>query len=444
MATEPFAERVAAPRTCRRSRWLPAVPGRPAILAALTLTLLMPSALLAGDGTPPSKKASQKTKREAPRLFIGAAKAKTGESKTQVATADVKEEVTTSGATSRGLQRNSKLQWRSVRAPAKPEIQQTAHEEGPALNSDRDSVLKDRPAAELPSLDPMADPFRDRLAAQPSGGPGDSSSDGSILDDGQPGFGPSDDSPAFDNGFGPPDGDGDLPSTRTPATDNVDPYGDQPKPDNEDLPAPKQPQPLRPVEPGDGSADGGSTAPPQQLPPPSRARTPEEQKDINYRNSLAEECEEGLQELRIKTLAATDLHKRLDISEKGTVQKDFPISCPVDDSIFHPRDWNEMYIAWTASGLCHKPLYFEERHLERYGHSTGPYTQPFVSMAHFFGSLLVLPYNMGIRTPDECVYALGHYRPGSCAPYLIPALPFTPRAALFQAGAVVGTAAVLP
>ena len=83
-------------------------------------------------------------------------------------------------------------------------------------------------------------------------------------------------------------------------------------------------------------------------------------------------------------------------------------------------------------------------HLERYGHSTGPLTQPLVSGAHFFGSIAVLPYKMGLKTPGECVYALGYYRPGDCAPYLIDPIPFTWRAALFQAGGTVGAAAVLP
>jgi hypothetical protein len=51
---------------------------------------------------------------------------------------------------------------------------------------------------------------------------------------------------------------------------------------------------------------------------------------------------------------------------------------------------------------------------------------------------------MGVEPPTECVYALGHYRPGSCAPYMCDPIPISYRGALFQAGAVVGAAAVLP
>jgi hypothetical protein len=99
---------------------------------------------------------------------------------------------------------------------------------------------------------------------------------------------------------------------------------------------------------------------------------------------------------------------------------------------------------WKASALCHKPLYFEDEQLERYGHSYSPCFQPFISGAHFFTRPFVLPYCMGVEPPCECVYALGHYRPGNCAPYMCNPIPISPRGALFQAGAVVGTAAALP
>ncbi|MCA9268602.1 MAG: hypothetical protein KDA41_09035 [Planctomycetales bacterium] len=99
---------------------------------------------------------------------------------------------------------------------------------------------------------------------------------------------------------------------------------------------------------------------------------------------------------------------------------------------------------WKASGLCHKPLYFEEVALERYGHSHGPLAQPVISGAHFFANVAILPYKMGIHSPHECIYALGYYRPGDCAPYQIGPFPFSVRGGLFQAGAVVGAVALFP
>ena len=71
--------------------------------------------------------------------------------------------------------------------------------------------------------------------------------------------------------------------------------------------------------------------------------------------------------------------------------------------------------------------------LERYGHSWNPIVEPFVSGAHFFASVPLLPYKMGLRPPNECVYTLGYYRPGSCAPYMFDPIPFSVRAAATQA-----------
>ncbi len=57
----------------------------------------------------------------------------------------------------------------------------------------------------------------------------------------------------------------------------------------------------------------------------------------------------------------------------------------------------------------------------------GPILDPAVSAAHFFGTLPILPYKMGVDTPCECQYALGYYRPGNCAPYMIQPFPISAR-----------------
>lgn len=174
------------------------------------------------------------------------------------------------------------------------------------------------------------------------------------------------------------------------------------------------------------------------------ARHLQENRDDRLSNELAEssrDCAEGLAKLKAQRLNSIDLT----INVTGVEGEDYPYVCSVDDgSLAAPRCWAEVTYMWKASALCHKPLYFEDVHLERYGHSWGPYVQPLVSGAHFFGTLPVLPYKMGLKTPNECVYTLGHYRPGDCAPYLIDPVPFTWRAAWFQAGGVLGVAAFLP
>ena len=153
-----------------------------------------------------------------------------------------------------------------------------------------------------------------------------------------------------------------------------------------------------------------------------------------------ESCREEIDKLRAQTLETIDLSIRVE----GNMGEDYPFECAIEDHKHEPRQWPQITYMWKASGLCHKPLYFEQVKLERYGHSWGPYTQPIMSGIHFFGTLPILPYKMGLRTPNECVYSLGYYRPGSCAPYLVCGFPFTWRAAAFQAGAVTGISYIIP
>jgi len=173
---------------------------------------------------------------------------------------------------------------------------------------------------------------------------------------------------------------------------------------------------------------------PESVPAPSPATLEAE------RQRAEEECSQGLLDLREKTIDKLDLT----ISVTGEEGSDYPFECALEATPYGGRYWEEIVYMWKASALCHKPLYFEDEQLERYGHSWPPCVQPFVSGAHFFCRLPVLPYCMGLEPPTECIYSLGHYRPGSCAPYMIYPVPLSFRAGLIQAGAVVGTAAAVP
>ena len=145
--------------------------------------------------------------------------------------------------------------------------------------------------------------------------------------------------------------------------------------------------------------------------------------------------------VRIKYL----LHKLSDADQIYVSEKwGLPVICAIDDRSFPRRDFTDTTVTWKASGACHKPLYFEDVQLERYGHEWGPVAQPFLSTAHFFGDVIVLPYKMGIHPPNECQYSLGHYRPGSCAPWTIGPVPISLRGALMQAKVVTGAALILP
>lgn len=64
----------------------------------------------------------------------------------------------------------------------------------------------------------------------------------------------------------------------------------------------------------------------------------------------------------------------------------------------------------------HKPLYFEQPNLERYGQGTYRFLQPAASSIHFFGTIPLLPYKALTQHPCEKHYTLGNQRPGNCNP----------------------------
>jgi hypothetical protein len=140
-----------------------------------------------------------------------------------------------------------------------------------------------------------------------------------------------------------------------------------------------------------------------------------------------------------------DLKHISDLSTNITPSEgDLPGDCPLGNEVFRSRSFAPLTYTWTASQLCHKPLYFEDVQLERYGHMAGPWVQPVASAVNFFATFPILPYKMGLELPNECVYTLGYYRPGDCAPYLFDPLPLSVRGMFFEAGAWVGSCALFP
>jgi hypothetical protein len=133
----------------------------------------------------------------------------------------------------------------------------------------------------------------------------------------------------------------------------------------------------------------------------------------------------------------------------GELPTDFASTCWVSvNSAAGPlaghRTFAQSIYAWDATCLCHRPLYFEETNLERYGYGCCETLQPLASAAHFFGTIPVLPYCMAVDCPNECIYTLGQYRPGSCVPkrYIWP--PLSPRAILAEGGVWTGMVFLIP
>lgn len=99
----------------------------------------------------------------------------------------------------------------------------------------------------------------------------------------------------------------------------------------------------------------------------------------------------------------------------------------LDDDMRSPQ-WIPSSYTWISPTFYHKPLYFEQPNLERYGIGRSRCVQPIFSAAHFFGSIALVPYKTLTHHPCEKVYTLGNMRPGDCVP--------------FQRGAIFGQSSV--
>lgn len=80
------------------------------------------------------------------------------------------------------------------------------------------------------------------------------------------------------------------------------------------------------------------------------------------------------------------------------------------------HDWTLTEFNWAASDLFCQPTYFDDPVLERYGQSAHPLVQPWLSGAHFFGQMPLVPYQLLVDHPCDRVYVLGYYRAGSPNP----------------------------
>ncbi|TWT82271.1 hypothetical protein CA13_37330 [Planctomycetes bacterium CA13] len=159
--------------------------------------------------------------------------------------------------------------------------------------------------------------------------------------------------------------------------------------------------------------------------------------DLAYEKALIQTSYGTTEEVSINRLSEPDLAY---ISQNWGLPKE----CLIEQVAYVPRSWQSTTMTWKASNLCHKPLYFEDVNLERYGHTRGPLWEPVVSSAHFFANIAVLPYKMGVHTPHECQYALGYYRPGNCAPWIKPPVPISVRGGLTQAAVMTGAFWLIP
>ncbi|WP_437224474.1 hypothetical protein SH661x_003645 [Planctomicrobium sp. SH661] len=99
---------------------------------------------------------------------------------------------------------------------------------------------------------------------------------------------------------------------------------------------------------------------------------------------------------------------------------------------------------WVPTDLQHKPLYFEDVALERYGQQYPCGIQPFVSVGKFAVQGIGLPYQIAIDPVWRDIYTLGYYRPGDPAPELIYQVPINLKAAAAAGGVYTGLIFLFP
>jgi hypothetical protein len=87
--------------------------------------------------------------------------------------------------------------------------------------------------------------------------------------------------------------------------------------------------------------------------------------------------------------------------------------------VYQPRQYPVTTLMYKSANVHHRPLYFEQRSLERYGHHVGNAFQPFLAVGNFYVDLLALPYSIGKSPPWQLQNDEG------LPPAGVPVLPFT-------------------
>ncbi len=220
-------------------------------------------------------------------------------------------------------------------------------------------------------------------------------------------------------------------------------------------PTASDPLPPLPVESSSGSAPETSSRPgPRGFEDPPSMLSPELQREVDRiaRQQDAEEMTRNRDAVRPAPAEAPvgdapgmpdTSANRLESPRPPSPTEARPLrAIPVPEE-FVPlarRDWAPNRKVWAASGICQKPLYFQDAALERYGQTAEQYVgplgrflsyplddptqsnqrnqiaQPFFSMGLFAAQIVMLPYNMLVDPPWEAEYDLGYYRPGDRVP----------------------------
>lgn len=132
--------------------------------------------------------------------------------------------------------------------------------------------------------------------------------------------------------------------------------------------------------------------------------------------------------------------------QDGRLPTDYAVKAVPTQRVMAPEEAADCVctgVEWVAPGTCHRPLYFENPSLERHGYSLG-LAQPFASAAHFVGNAAIFPYRFAAEPTCDCVYTLGHERPGTPTPLRYYRPRFSVAGGVAQAGTITGLIFLLP
>lgn len=174
----------------------------------------------------------------------------------------------------------------------------------------------------------------------------------------------------------------------------------------------------------------------------------DESADNETEGDLADSAEGGSEQLQSGLLSRnlTDIQPTLNYAWGDWEASELP-----ED--FHERMDHGPYVEavaprtvlqWAPTNLWYHPLYFQDVGLERYGHTSKPWIQPFISSGRFFGQVIGLPYQMTLHPPMSREFALGYYQPGEWAPKKRYRVPFNEEAAATEFLWVTGLILLIP
>ena len=198
----------------------------------------------------------------------------------------------------------------------------------------------------------------------------------------------------------------------------------------------------------DAGQPGESTAPAPRKsaaePEPARREKPEEGR-AKLKEARSDSALMDFESRPITSLTVNIGHKAGEKPQDVGQAQLARMRAKTDDGVF-ARNWPMVCYQWEAPDLAHRPLYFEEVNLERYGYGLkyARIAQPAISAGQFFLTVPILPYKMFAEPAREPVYTLGHYRPGSDVPYRVVAPPLSLSGGLAEAVVAAGLIFVIP